>query len=125
MNKVNYYNYGTHEAFAMSFTVDVSDVAGIRWMEFRRETGNNWLLHQEGTMALNDGLHRFIPAISLNAKGDMALGYCVRMRIILATTAHYRDAVPAIQNGNDRTRFELPKACLPILKPSFWRTIPA
>lgn len=78
MNKVNYYNYGTHEAFAMSFTVDAgTDVAGIRWMEFRREPGNDWQLHQEGTMALNDGLHRFIPAISLNAKGDMALGYCV------------------------------------------------
>ncbi|MEZ4956995.1 MAG: hypothetical protein R2825_25785 [Saprospiraceae bacterium] len=47
----------------------VSDVAGIRWMEFRRETGNNWLLHQEGTMALNDGLHRFIPAIFPECQG--------------------------------------------------------
>ena len=79
MNKINYYNYGSHEGFAIAFTVDAgNDVAGIRWMEIRRDTfGNDWDLYQEGTFAPTDDLHRFIPAISLNSQGHLGLGYAV------------------------------------------------
>ncbi|MEO1258184.1 MAG: T9SS type A sorting domain-containing protein [Bacteroidota bacterium] len=79
MNKVSYYDYGTHEAFAMAFTVDTgNNIAGIRWMEIRRDAFNgSWELYQEGTFAPTDGLHRFIPSISLNSQGHMGLGYAV------------------------------------------------
>ncbi|MCC6462300.1 MAG: T9SS type A sorting domain-containing protein [Saprospiraceae bacterium] len=78
MNKVTYRNFGTHEGFALNFTVDAgNDIAGLRWMEIRRLPGQNWSLHQEGTFAPNDGLHRFIGALALNDRGDIGMAYSV------------------------------------------------
>src|SRR5688572_27221304 len=61
-NKAQYRNFGTHEAFVMSFMVDVTgnEVAGIRWMEFRRTSSMDWHIYQEGTIGSDDGLHRFM-----------------------------------------------------------------
>ena len=56
-------------------TIDVgSDRAGIRWYELRHG-GSSWALHQQGTFAPDDGVHRWIGSIAMNADGDIALGY--------------------------------------------------
>ena len=78
MNNVAYWNYGTHESAALTFSVDAgNDVAGIRWMELRRELGGEWAIYQEGTFSPDDGIHRFLGGISINGKGDIGLAYSV------------------------------------------------
>ncbi len=78
-NKATYRNFGTHESFVISFMVDVTgdDVAGIRWMEFRRTPTEDWSIFQEGTVGSDDGIHRFMPSIAIDGKGNIGLGYAV------------------------------------------------
>jgi hypothetical protein len=78
-NKAQYRNFGTHESFVMAFMVDVTgnDVAGIRWMEFRRTSTEDWHIFQEGTIGADDGLHRFMPSLALDGQGNIGIGYAV------------------------------------------------
>jgi hypothetical protein len=78
-NKAQYRNFGDHEAFVMCFMADVNgqDVAGIRWMEFRRTSPEDWYLYQEGIVGSEDGLHRFMGSIGLDGQGNIGLGYSV------------------------------------------------
>jgi len=78
MNNVVYWNYGTHESAVLNFTVDTGDeIMGVRWMELRKLPGGEWELYQEGTIGSDDGTHRWMGSISLNGKGDIALGFSV------------------------------------------------
>lgn len=77
MNLPHYRNFNTHESIVLSFITDVTDgdnLSGIRWMELRRTTGD-WELYQEGTYAPDDGLHRFMPSISMDKDGNIGLAY--------------------------------------------------
>jgi hypothetical protein len=71
---------GGHETLVGNFTVKshatnaTSAGAGIRWFELRN-TGTGWSLFQEGTHDPNDGIDRFMGSISMDAAGDIALGY--------------------------------------------------
>lgn len=78
-NKAQYRNFGTHESFVMSFMVDVTgeDVAGIRWMEFRKTSSLDWHLYQEGTIGSDDGLHRFMSSIGIDGQGNIGIAYSV------------------------------------------------
>lgn len=78
-NKAVYRNFIDHESFVMAFLVDVdgNDVGGIRWIEFQRTPTREWYIYQEGTVGSLDGLHRFMPAIAIDAKGNIGLGYGV------------------------------------------------
>ena len=78
-NKAPYRNFGTHESFVMSFMVDVTgeDVAGIRWMEFRKTPVEDWHLYQEGTIGSDDGLHRFMSSIGIDGQGNIGLAYSI------------------------------------------------
>ncbi|MEO1253948.1 MAG: hypothetical protein AAFY41_03545, partial [Bacteroidota bacterium] len=77
MNLPHYRNFGTHESIVLSFITDVDNggnLSGIRWMELRRTTGD-WEVYQEGTYAPDDGLHRFMPSISMDKDGNVGLAY--------------------------------------------------
>lgn len=78
-NKAMYRNFGSHESFVMSFMVDVTgdDVAGIRWMEFRKTPLQDWHIYQEGTVGSDDGLHRFMSSIGIDGQGNIGLAYSV------------------------------------------------
>lgn len=78
-NKAQYRNFGTHESFVMSFMVDVTgeEVAGIRWMEFRKTPTQDWFIYQEGTIGSNDGLHRFMSSIGIDGQGNIGIAYSV------------------------------------------------
>lgn len=78
-NKSQYRNLGGYESFVLSFMVDVTgdDVAGVRWMEFRKTSTEDWHIHQEGTIGSDDGIHRFMPSIGINGHGDIGIGYAV------------------------------------------------
>jgi len=66
----NYRTFPTHNSFLLNFNVDIgSNIAGIRWIEFRRAPGDDWVVYQEGTFAPNDGLDRYMPSICMDGAG--------------------------------------------------------
>ncbi|HEX5760468.1 MAG TPA: hypothetical protein VF121_14880, partial [Thermoanaerobaculia bacterium] len=78
MYRLHYRNSGTHESLLVNHTVDVSgnSLAGVRWAELR-DTGGGWFLHQTGTFAPADGLHRWMGSVNMDGQGNIALGYSV------------------------------------------------
>jgi hypothetical protein len=78
MNQTHYRNYVTHESIVLSFVTDASaggDLSGIRWMELRRTDTTEWIIHQEGTYAPDDGLDRYVPAIAQDVFGNISIAY--------------------------------------------------
>ncbi len=78
MHQVHYRNFGSYESILMAHTVNASDatiVAGIRWTELRRSDNSDWSTFQEGTWAPDDGLHRFMPSMAIDRKGNIGLAY--------------------------------------------------
>jgi len=84
MNKPYYRNFGTHEAIVANHTVDATgtSISGLRWYELRK-TASNWTTYQQGTFApqaiipclSTSDQHRFMGAITLNSKGQVAMAY--------------------------------------------------
>lgn len=79
MHRLAIRDFGSHLSMVTAQTVDAgSGRAGVRWYEVRStDSGANWTLHQEGTHAPADGLHRWMPSIAINAAGEIGLGYMV------------------------------------------------
>ena len=77
MFRLPYRNFGSYEAMVANHTVNVNGRAGIKWYEFRKNNGENWSIYQQGVYAPNDGLHRWMGSITMNAAGTIALGYSV------------------------------------------------
>ena len=80
MNRVQYRNFGTHEAIVCNHAVDANtaDRAGVRWYELRRTGGvaNAWAINQQGTYSPNTE-SRWMAGIDINANGDIGLAYNV------------------------------------------------
>lgn len=75
MFRVQYRNFGDHDALVVNHTVDVgTDLAGIRWYELR-DLWTTPTLYQQGTYAPADGLHRWMGSIAQDHVGNMALGF--------------------------------------------------
>lgn len=77
-DKAQYGNFGTYESIVCNYMVDGNNnnVAGMRWYELRRTTGD-WTVFQQGTYAPNDNTHRWMGSISINSLGSIAMGYNV------------------------------------------------
>lgn len=83
MHRNQLVNHGSYLSVVAAHTIDAAAApsgtlgrAGIRWYELRStDGGTNWSLHQEGTHAPADTLHRWMPSIAQNARGDIALGF--------------------------------------------------
>jgi len=89
MNPLQYRNFGTHETMVINQTVKVDTVAGIRWYELRRDSGqNDWYIYQEGTYCPSDGLSRWMGSIAMNGKGDIALGYSITGHTLFPSVAY-------------------------------------
>lgn len=78
MNKVYLRNFGDHETMVLNHTIDVnypsaSPLAGIRWYELQRSSGN-WSVAQYGTYA-PDGDGRFMGSININSVGQIGLAF--------------------------------------------------
>jgi hypothetical protein len=78
MWRLQYRNYGTHEAMVTNHTVDANgqDVAGVRWYELRRTPGGAWGIFQQGTYA-PDTTNRWMGSIAMDSQDNIALGYSV------------------------------------------------
>ncbi len=77
MQRFAYRRLADRETLVGNFTVgDGSGPAGaaIRWFELDN-TGSGWVLGQEGTHDLGDGLDRWMGSIAMDGAGNIALGY--------------------------------------------------
>ncbi len=76
--RINYRNFGTHEAIVCCHVVNVQDKpephAGIRWYELRKEPGKSWNIYQQGTYSPDES-DRYYPSISIDGYGNVALAY--------------------------------------------------
>ena len=76
MWRLQYRNFGSHEALIGNLVTDVSgaDHGGVRWFELRKTGTGPWTVFQEGTFA-PDADHRWMGAISMDSDGNMSVGY--------------------------------------------------
>jgi hypothetical protein len=74
MYPVTYRMFDGHESLVCTHTVWDGSIHYIKWYELRRE-GAGWFLYQTGNYAPEGDKHYFMPSISINGNGDMALGY--------------------------------------------------
>jgi hypothetical protein len=76
--RLAYRKFGDHESMVTNQSVEAAPgVAGIRWYEIRRTENGKYKLHQQGTFAPADGVHRWMGSIAMDRKGNAALGYSV------------------------------------------------
>jgi subtilase family serine protease len=77
MYRLQYRNFGTHDALTVNHTVDVdgSDHAGVRWYEIRNP-GSTPVIHQQGTFS-PDAHHRWMGSAAMDAAGNLALAFNV------------------------------------------------
>lgn len=75
-NQPVYRNFGTYEGIAFTHLVDKgTNIAGVRWYELRKTTGN-WGVYQQSTYA-PDNTHRWLPSLCYDKFGNIALAYNV------------------------------------------------
>jgi hypothetical protein len=75
--RLAYRNKGAYETMVTNQSFEALPcVAGARWYEIRR-TGGAYSVHQQGTYAPGDGVHRWMGSIAADKNGNMALGYSV------------------------------------------------
>jgi hypothetical protein len=78
MYRLQYRNFGTHEALIGNFTVDTNGAnrGGIRWFELRRTGGGGWTVYQQGTYS-PDAVNRWMGGIAMDGSGNILLTYSV------------------------------------------------
>ena len=69
MFRAAYRNVGGQGRMVLNHTVDVGgNRAGVRWYEVRNNGGSGWGIHQQGTYAPSDGLHRWMGSMAMNGQ---------------------------------------------------------
>jgi len=75
--RLAYRNFGTYETMVTNQSVEaLPGVAGVRWYEIRKTNGV-YSLHQQGTYAPGDGVHRWMGSVAMDKRGNIAAGYSV------------------------------------------------
>lgn len=76
--RLAYRNFKGYESLVTAQSVEAAPgQAGMRWYEVRRDLAGNYTVHQQGTYAPGDGVHRWMGSIAQDKFGNMALGYSV------------------------------------------------
>jgi len=76
--RLAYRNFGRYESLVTNQSVEAAPhLAGVRWYEVRRNTAGAYRVHQQGTYAPGDRVHRWMGSIAQDRFGNMALGYSV------------------------------------------------
>lgn len=74
--RLQYRNFKTHESLVTNQSVEAAPfVAGVRWYELRNP--RNPVIHQQGTYAPGDGVHRWMGSVAMDKQGNLAAGYSV------------------------------------------------
>jgi len=75
MYPLTYRKFADHETMVCSNTIWDGEIHYIKWHELRKEN-EGWYIYQSGGYAPGEA-HYFIPSISINGNGDIAMGYTV------------------------------------------------
>ncbi len=77
MYRLQYRKFNDYSTLVCNHTVDVSSsVAGIRWYELRKSTGD-WAIHQQGTYGPADNNSRWMASCAMDSSGNIALGFSI------------------------------------------------
>ena len=77
MFRAQYRNFGSHETIVFNHTVDAGGQrSGVRWYEIRNPASTP-TIHQQGTFAPADGVHRWMGSAAMDRFGNFAVGYSV------------------------------------------------
>ncbi len=86
MHRLAYRNFGTHESYVFTHTVDVNATpasatsghrAGVRYYELRRALpSGTFTVHEQATFS-PDATHRFMGSAAIDGNGNLAVGYSV------------------------------------------------
>lgn len=75
--RLAYRAFRSHDSMVTNQSVEARPgVAGVRWYEIRRTDGG-YSVHQQGTYAPEDGVHRWMGSAAMDRKGNIAVGYSV------------------------------------------------
>jgi hypothetical protein len=74
--RLQYRNFKTHESLVTNQSVEATPgIAGVRWYELRNP--GDPVIHQQGTYAPADGVHRWMGSVAMDKQGNLAAGYSV------------------------------------------------
>ena len=74
--RLQYRNFKTHESLVTNQSVEATPgIAGVRWYELRNP--RDPVIHQQGTYAPADGVHRWMGSVAMDKQGNLAAGYSV------------------------------------------------
>jgi hypothetical protein len=75
--RLAYRSFKKYETLVTNQSVEaLPAIGGVRWYEIRRQDGA-YSLHQQGTYAPNDGVHRWMGSAAMDKNGNIGLGYSV------------------------------------------------
>ncbi|MFZ4522272.1 MAG: T9SS type A sorting domain-containing protein [Bacteroidales bacterium] len=75
MCRLQFRQFGDHQAMVANHTVGIGQHAGIRWYELQK-TDNTWFVRQQSTYS-PDTLSRWMGSMAMDSSGNIALGYSV------------------------------------------------
>ncbi len=72
-----YRTFADHNSWLITFNtfIDANETGGIRWIELRNDDVSDWSIFQEGTYSIADGHSRLMSSASMDAAGNIAMGY--------------------------------------------------
>jgi hypothetical protein len=74
--RLQYRNFGDYESLVTNQSVEARPAqAGVRWYEIRNP--QDPVIHQQGTYAPDDGVHRWMGSVAQDKYGNLAVGYSV------------------------------------------------
>jgi len=77
MYRLQFRNFNSHWSMVCNHSVNAgSNIAGIRWYELRKTTGQ-WGIYQQATYAPSDNNCRWMGSMAMDSAGNIALGYSV------------------------------------------------
>jgi hypothetical protein len=78
MNRLQFRSFSDHWSMVTNATINTgSNVAGIRWYEFRKTGTTPWFIHQQATYAPGDGNSRWCGSMAMDTAGNMGLAFSI------------------------------------------------
>jgi hypothetical protein len=78
MYRLQFRKFSDHWSMVCNHTVNAgSNIAGIRWYEMQKTTGNPWTVHQQSTYAPADNKCRWMASAAMDTANNIALGFSI------------------------------------------------
>jgi len=78
MYRLQFRKFSDHWSMVCNHTVNAgSNVAGIRWYEMQKTTGNPWTVYQQSTYAPGDSKCRWMASAAMDSANNIALGFSI------------------------------------------------